>query len=146
MEYDTYQEFFFKEALKWLNVEGSGRIYDDGQINLVGKFSNREWVRSVFKEFCDYGKLSDVGQGEIEVHGLKIQIESGEWRDKKYFSLRMVDVGQTLRVYRDNTISFWYAGDWYNLDLDSPGLKVHNTELTTILTRATSMSPDSLRC
>jgi len=135
--YDTYQEFFIKEGLKGLKVDGVGQIVSDDRINLVEVLSDKEKVRSAFKEFCDYGKLSKVGQGETDVQGLKIEVEGdGSWRGKDYYSVNLVDAGQTLRVFKDNTITFWYANDWFSLDLDArnnPELKVHNTQLTTIL-------------
>jgi uncharacterized protein YjbI with pentapeptide repeats len=128
-------------------------ILDDASI--AKKISSESWVRSFIKEIDDYQKLDQIGEGEMEILGLKIKMEKGivqrgnpDSYGKSYFDLEIVDTGSMIRVYEDNKISVWYREEFRRLKtelLEADGvytepLEIDNGEgpgldLTTILMR-----------
>jgi len=128
-------------------------IFKDDSV--AKKVSSESWVRSFVKEIMDYGKLVQIGEGETEILGLKIEMEIGIVQrgdpnsvDKSYFELNLVDTGSKIRVYEDNTVTVWDGKGFRRLKIEQLGsvniepLEIitgggtrSGTDLTTILMR-----------
>jgi len=98
------------------------KILEDDSV--AKKVSSDSWVRSFVKEIMDYQKLDQIGEGETEILGLKIDMVKGILKDgypdsigKSYFDLKLVDTGTRIRVYDDNVISVWYKGAFNRLKI-----------------------------
>jgi len=123
--------------------------------SVAKKISSDSWARYFINAIKDYKKLDQIGEGEMEMLGLKIDMEKGISKEgypdsigKSYFDLELMDTGSTIRVYDDNTVSVWFKEGFRRLKieqleantantgpLETDGGKGAGADLTTILMR-----------
>jgi len=108
-------------------------LFEDASVAM--KISSESWARSFVKEIMDYGKLVQIGEGEKEIQGLKIDMEKGIIKagysdsiGKSYYDLTLVDTGSIIRVYEDNTVSVWHKGGFRRLKTEQLDAGRLNTE------------------
>jgi len=93
--------------------------------SVTKKVSSESWVRSFIKEIDDFQKLDQIGEGETEILGLKIDLEKGivqrgypDSIGKSYFDMELLDTGSKIRVYEDNSVSVWYGKGFKRLRIE----------------------------
>lgn len=93
--------------------------------NVAKKISSDSWVKSFIKEIDDYQRLDQIGEGETEILGLKIDMKQDVLKEgypgsigKSYFELKLVDTGTRMRVYDDNVITIFNKGTFERIPIE----------------------------